>query len=56
MAASSIEKMFIFSLAKTRITVQWFCDGQELVQYLGDVHQHWCGAGSTQILVHCSSS
>jgi hypothetical protein len=37
MAASSTVKMFMFSLAKTVITVKWFLDGQELVQCLGDV-------------------
>jgi hypothetical protein len=37
MAASSIVKIFIFSLAKTKITVKWFFDSQELVQYLGGV-------------------
>jgi hypothetical protein len=56
MAAISTEKMFKFSLPKTKITVQWFCDVQELVQCLGDVHQHWCGAVNAQTLVHCSSS
>jgi len=37
MSASSIVKMFIFSLGKAKITVKWFFDSQELVQYLGDV-------------------
>jgi len=37
MAASSTVKVFIFSLAKTDITVKWFFDSQELVQYLVDV-------------------
>jgi hypothetical protein len=37
MAASSIVKMFIFELEKRKITVKWFFDRQELVQYLGGV-------------------
>jgi hypothetical protein len=37
LAASSVVKVFIFLLAVTKITVKRFFDGQELVQYLGDV-------------------
>jgi hypothetical protein len=54
MAASSFVKMFVFSMAKTKITVKWFFDSQELVQYLGNV-VHKVPKQSAQILVHCSS-